>query len=168
MTQENILLLIEKYFAGETSIEEEKSLKQYFSQAEIATELMRYKSLFIFLKEEKKIEMARPIALPKAIPHLQSRQWVWNVAAAAVALLIVSVLSFKYLQKVDNQQVMAHKNPNYIVLDEGDDPQKAFEQAQAALMLVSKKMRKGERAATQGLMKVKSATDDAEQVLDLN
>jgi hypothetical protein len=166
MTVENIQLLLEKYFAGESSLDEEKQLKQYFTQTDIVDELKQFKPLFQFLKEEKSIEMARKIELPKAVPHLKSRQWFWKAAAAAIALFVVSVVSFKQLQKHNNASVLAHKNPNYIVLDEGDDPQKAFEQAQAALMLVSKKMRKGERAATEGLMKVKSATDEVEQIMD--
>jgi hypothetical protein len=167
MTIENIQLLLEKYFAGESSLDEEKQLKQYFNQADVADELKRYKPLFQFFKEEKTVEMARPIVLPYAIPHLKSRQWYWKVAAAAIALLMVSVVSFKQLQKHSNPFFLSHKNPNYVVLDEGDNPQKAFEQAQAALMLVSKKMRKGERAATEGLMKVKSVTDEVEQVMNI-
>jgi hypothetical protein len=167
MTVENIQLLLEKYFAGESSLDEEKQLKQYFNQADVADELKQFKPLFQFFKAEKNVEIARQIELPKPIPHLKSKQWFWKAAAAAIALLIVSVVSFKQLQKHNKPPVLAHKNPNYIVLDEGDDPQKAFEQAQAALMLVSKKMRKGERAATEGLMKVKSATDEVEQIMNI-
>jgi hypothetical protein len=167
MTRDNIQLILEKYFAGESSLDEEKQLKQYFTEADVAHELKQYQPLFQYLKEEKNIKMARQIELPKPIPHLKSRQWFWKAAAAAIALLIVSIVSFKQLQKHNSPSTLAHKNPNYIVLDEGDDPQKAFEQAQAALMLVSKKMRKGEQAATEGLMKVKSATDEVDQVMNI-
>ncbi|WP_235295793.1 hypothetical protein [Portibacter marinus] len=52
----NISKLLERYFEGETSLEEERSLKAYFACDEVAEEHQIYKDLFSFYAEEAQIE----------------------------------------------------------------------------------------------------------------
>ena len=49
--------LIEKYFSGLTTLEEENSLKEYFSKDNIPNEFKQYQPLFRLLKDEKNIEL---------------------------------------------------------------------------------------------------------------
>jgi hypothetical protein len=49
----NISQLIEKYFQGETTLKEEKQLKIFFQQEDIAPEWKIYQPLFNFLEVEK-------------------------------------------------------------------------------------------------------------------
>ena len=46
--------LLNRYWEGETSLEEEDILRAFFSQDNIPTELMRYKSLFSYEADEAK------------------------------------------------------------------------------------------------------------------
>jgi hypothetical protein len=41
--------LVEKYFDGETSVEEEKELRKYFASTDVASHLMQYKSILVFI-----------------------------------------------------------------------------------------------------------------------
>ena len=49
-----IKALIEKYFAGESSLAEEEQIRNYFLQDEVADELRQYQPLFTFFQAEKK------------------------------------------------------------------------------------------------------------------
>lgn len=49
----NIKVLIEKYFAGESSLQEEKVLKDYFNAGDIAAEFAEYASIFQHFEIEK-------------------------------------------------------------------------------------------------------------------
>ena len=77
--------LIERYFAGETSLEEEARLKAYFRTDTVAPELRRYAPLFRYWDEEATIlAPARPKGRRK---HLYRRL----LAVAAALLLLVTV-----------------------------------------------------------------------------
>lgn len=45
--------LLERYWNCETSLEEEKILRAFFSQADIPADLERYRSLFVYQQEEQ-------------------------------------------------------------------------------------------------------------------
>lgn len=45
--------LLERYWDGETSLEEEQILRSFFQQKEIPAHLLRYQSLFLYQAEEK-------------------------------------------------------------------------------------------------------------------
>jgi hypothetical protein len=60
MTTNGIEILLEKYFEGNTSIREEKILRDFFQGNEIPVHLQDYKPLFTFLVQEQKIEMDEP------------------------------------------------------------------------------------------------------------
>ncbi|HFB99837.1 MAG TPA: pyruvate ferredoxin oxidoreductase, partial [Phaeodactylibacter sp.] len=58
MDYKNISQLLEKYWEGETSLQEENTLKQYFNQENVAQELQEYQPLFQFFKEEQDLVMS--------------------------------------------------------------------------------------------------------------
>ena len=76
--------LLEKYFEGETSLEEEKSLRHYFSGSDIADKHKIYTSIFQFFTEER--AKADNELLPKQTKKISIRFWVG--IAAACSLLI--------------------------------------------------------------------------------
>ena len=51
--------LISKYLEGETTPEEEKYLREYFSKEDVTAELVHYKYLFGFYAEEKNYELSK-------------------------------------------------------------------------------------------------------------
>lgn len=48
--------LLERYWSGETSLEEEKILRTFFSQEDLPAELQRYKDLFAYQGAQRKEE----------------------------------------------------------------------------------------------------------------
>ncbi|MBL7807574.1 MAG: hypothetical protein JNN28_07170 [Saprospiraceae bacterium] len=85
MKYEEIQALLERYWEGETSLEEERALKAYFNAGAIDDRLRAEAPLFQALKEEQLIELktkARSVGL-----RPQIYQWA---AAASVALLLAA------------------------------------------------------------------------------
>ena len=77
--------LIERYFAGETSLEEEARLKAYFRTDTVAPELRRYAPLFRYWDEEASLRAPRPAKARKRILYRRL------LAVAAALLLLVTV-----------------------------------------------------------------------------
>jgi hypothetical protein len=73
--------LVEKYFDGETSVEEEKELRKYFASTDVASHLMQYKSIlsiYLMRLQEYQQELA-------ALPKLQYKNvLLWLSIAASV------------------------------------------------------------------------------------
>ncbi|MEA3445939.1 MAG: hypothetical protein U9R19_14565 [Bacteroidota bacterium] len=114
--------LQEKYWAGETNVEEEKILKDYFRNEESATPEANY---FDYLNQtgEQKLPVefkipGRKISLPK-----------WFLAAAITIGIVIGVSFIRNMQ-VQNEFLV-------------EDPQKAMEITRQALMTISSGMNKG-------------------------
>ena len=52
MTKEQITSLLDKYWEAETSVEEEKVLKAYFSSDEIEPTVRQYKTMFAHFEKQ--------------------------------------------------------------------------------------------------------------------
>jgi hypothetical protein len=166
MNFDSINNLIEKYFVGETSLEEEKILRGYFNGADIDARLNTYKPLFQFFEKEKTIvfadakmpkleETKRQITPPK-FGILRGGQF-WKIAATLAFLVVGSIVIFKTFEQ-KTPPVTAHRGAKMIILDDDSDPKVALQQVNAALALVSKKMKKGTDQTTNGLLKLRDAT----------
>ncbi len=85
----NIDDLLKKYFEGETSPEEEKTLKSYFRSDTVSPRHEMYKPLFAAFDKEKQIAAPR-FAIPKEKSKPQPRTLIgWTIGVAAAILLIV-------------------------------------------------------------------------------
>jgi hypothetical protein len=170
--------LIEKYFAGETSLEEEKILRGYFNGADVDARLASYMPLFQFFEKEKTIVFEDAKMPPEYLGQnatkvvgitevktqnsklsiLRGGQF-WKVAAAVVFLAIAGVAVKKAVEK---QQIIVEAPKKHkakmIILDGEGDSEVALQKVNEALALVSKKMRKGTEETTDGLMKLRDAT----------
>lgn len=92
--------LLERYWACETSVEEEQILRSFFKQKDIPVHLLSYKPLFIYQEEEKKVglgeefdqrilaEIERPVVKARHLT-LHSRFMPLFKAAAVVAFLFL-------------------------------------------------------------------------------
>ncbi len=160
MNQQQIKILLEKYFEGETNLQEEAQLARYFQQENIAEDLVQYKPLFQFYDQQKSIapseEFDRKIqqkTRPEKRPYVVRMYRVMARVAAVIALSFLTYQAYEYYILPEQ------KNPNYIVLDEAADAEEAYEQIKAALMLVSSKMNEGTEKTTAGLIKINEVTD---------
>ena len=170
MNFEKINDLIEKYFAGETSLEEEQILRGYFNGSNIDPRLSSYAPLFQFFEKEK------TVVFPDAkMPKFQETKTVeiqkhpfsykilrggnfWKLAATLAFLVVGSVAIFKTFEPSKNTTVAQHRGAKIIILDGAGDEKEALAQVNQALALVSKKMKKGTDETTDGLLKLKQAT----------
>jgi len=126
MEHNNIEKIIEKYFDGNTTLQEEQSLRSYFQQNEVAPQLEVYRSYFGYLDQEKKPQFEKQIRLPQK----NTKKYSWSLVAAIV---IISGISLIY----ENQKT------TYEDLGTFDDPELAIQETQKALQLVSKHLNKG-------------------------
>lgn len=141
MDYKHIHSLLESYWAGTSSPEEEKQLKAFFSQAEVPEELQAYRAYFSYLSLSEKLTPARAINPLPTVPLYKRPRWqVWAVAAT-----ILCVLGIGYVLRT--KQFSEPLRPNSIAevlpADTFEDPEEAYETAKQALLLVSSKFKKG-------------------------
>ena len=147
MNVNEIKTLIDKYYEGTTTENEEQQLKAFFASGEVPAEMLDEKAFFnAFLMPEPTI----PVHLEKRIEHqidgwnmvektvsrrarTISMRWISGIAASIV--LVVSVAVFI------NSRADQHE---YVVQEDTyDNPQDAYAETQRALKFFSSKMNKG-------------------------
>ena len=133
--------LLEKYYQGETSIEEEKLLGAFFEGGDVPEDLKAEAELFGFFNRERKTalpgEMESKLEAMidtsrSARPVMgRSLRYYWISAAAAVILILVGIFVDKQLRQ----------NSSLVVrLDTFEDPYLAYAEAKKVLYMVSNKM----------------------------
>jgi hypothetical protein len=159
MNSEQIKILIEKYFEGETSLEEEAELSAYFNSDRVGEELKTYQPLFAFFKIEKQIVLPEKVQKAKVVSF--DFRKVLKISRIA-AILVLAVGSFWWFNK---QKIVSDDASMLAVLDKNDlndteeSPEIAYQKAKAALMLVSSKMKRGTDKGAEGIQMVKTSLD---------
>ncbi len=129
MALDNIEKLLEKYFEAETTIAEEKELKNYFASSDVAQHLEQYKPIFGYAVQAKQEQFNATIPLKTK----KRNSVVWLSVAASVAVLLGVVL---FTFSPDDKP-----KPND--LGTYDDPEVAFRETQRALAMISKHVNRG-------------------------
>ncbi len=119
--------LIKKYEAGETSIAEEKALREYFSGTTVPEHLVAYKILFAYTETAKKQTYNADVNLPK-----KKKAYVWS-AAAAVIILALGVFFYQ-----NNPIQMRDTEMGNLANSEAD-----LEKTRQAMQMVSDIMKEG-------------------------
>ena len=158
--------LTEQYFAGETSLEDEQTLREYYTGEKIAPELQKYQSWFAFLEAEKaettsasfEDKVLTEIKGKSAGMRVVSRRNTWlRAVAAGAALLIGAWMFFPKAGDMDGGQTMAATDQidwsKYEITEES-----APEEVEEAMRLLAKAFSKGSRKASTDLNKVGQAT----------
>jgi hypothetical protein len=91
--EENIRELIEKYFEGLTSLQEEQSLRDYFQQENIPAEWKKYQAVFQFFSQEIAIE--KNLSIPEN-GKPRRRRFLYASIAAAASILLLFGLKFDF------------------------------------------------------------------------
>ena len=117
--------ILEAYFEGESTLEQEASLREYFTGNEVAPHLAAYQTLFIGLKASKEEVSEREINLP-ATSSSPKRWWI-SIAASIVFVIGVSSLLM----------------PGDQISQEEQEALAAFNKSKETLLLLSKNFNKG-------------------------
>jgi len=114
MTSEQIKQLLEKYWAGNTSLEEERALRTFFSEDVISEELKKYQPLFLWKTKQMQLKGDRK---PKAgIKKPVRFQWYSFLKIAASVLLIFTLgigfyTHYKQEKQIDKIFSETYSNP---------------------------------------------------------
>jgi len=142
MDYKKISVLLEKYWEGESTLEEEAALRDFFSTShpDLPEELLEAAPLFQYFQvEAEKVWEAPPVKVVKLSPW---RHWMKYAAVMLVAVGIGYAL--KQHQQRQQQVLVAMQQ------EDMNDPQKAFDQTKKALQLLAKNLHKG----TAGMQKL--------------
>lgn len=115
--------LLDKYFEGETTLEDEKALRDYFNSPDPDPKYEDYKPLFTYYERESKLE---PMISRKQ--NAKSSTWM-SVAASVVVVIGVGIYAYQNQPQED--------------LGTFDDPEVALQQTQRALELLSENVNVG-------------------------
>jgi len=114
----NIEKLLKKYLNAETTLAEEKVLKNYFQSNNVAPHLQEYQALFGYFSTSKKERYTKTIQLKS-----KKLNWKWLSIAASIVLLVSVYTGYQ-----KNQQTKAEK---------------VFNETQLALGMLSQNLNKG-------------------------
>ena len=91
MESDKIEKLVEKYFEATTTIEEEETLRTYFSKEKIAVELEQYAPMFQYFSSAKKEKFTKQVPLDTIANVTKKRfNYKW-LSVAAVGLLMFGI-----------------------------------------------------------------------------
>jgi len=107
--------LLARYYEGETTLEEEKKLRQYFQQEHIPVHLQRHAAQFRYFTEARSQQpsvafsqqLMNELTGPKPVRTLGWASWGMRVAAGLALLLLGFTGGMLYNQKSTRQPVMA-------------------------------------------------------------
>jgi hypothetical protein len=91
----NIEILVEKYENAETSLQEETTLRNYFTGGNVAPHLQEYKYMFNYFDASKDETYTKIIELETKKSKKRNLKW-FSVAASVVLLLSVFVGKHEY------------------------------------------------------------------------
>jgi hypothetical protein len=99
MTTEEIKHLLEKYWAGDTSLEEEFTLKTFFSGDTVPEELRKYQPLFLW--KTKQLQLKGSQALKPELKKPLNFQWYsfFKIAASVMLVLTLGIGFYTHYQQ---------------------------------------------------------------------
>lgn len=128
--------LLRKYWNCETSLEEEKQLRDYFGGDDIPEQLRETASMFRYFEEAKKKSLSDLAfddqVMRKVNPRKsQIRRLIYNSMRIAAGLLVV--VAATWFIRTEVRQTIPQE-----MVDTYDDPELAFEETKKALLMISK------------------------------
>jgi hypothetical protein len=144
MDELKVKKLMERYFEGNTSLDEERNLQCYFASGQVAESLKKYIPLFAFYAKEKQI---MPPAKQSGV--IRTIGWIATGIAASIAFLVI----------------LRTSQPEYVYLVDGIriyDQQTALATADSKLQLLAASVQKA-KAGMSAFDKAQEAGQSMEQ-----
>ena len=164
--------ILDRFYAGETTLEEEKRLQEYFSSTRIPEELIPDRDLFRSLgnaadsvvipeglnqkilavigEQEKKVIRTRRIS-------------VFSLSGLAAGLLVVIALYVGYFRGSEGRRLASNQ-----MTDTYTDPQDAYEEAKRTLAYVSNKLSTGTTELERVAQVSKTSTEPLKSLSKIN
>jgi hypothetical protein len=146
MELSRIKILVDKYFDGLTSLEEEQELARYFAETEDIPE--EYQVVKMMLSSFCTLSNETPKAEVKAVAETKhrnifrlNRKWIAGVAAAAAAILIGAMIIL--IPNDNGMETPIETTPDYVCYVNGvkvEDDQLAYAEASRLLGSISEDM----------------------------
>ena len=163
MTTQQIKELLEKYFAGDTSLDEEQTLRHYFTGRSVAPELQTYRPLFAFFEKARE-EQLHPAFEDRLIGQLDRGSqptarirpmYAFALRIAAAVALLIGLYFLVPLATTDHHgDAMAINWDKY----EPASEEIALEETKAALKLLATKLNRCAKAATAEINKMEKVS----------
>ena len=128
--------LLRKYWNCETSLEEEKRLREYFGSDDIPDQLRETASMFRYFEEAKKKSLSDLAFDDQVMRRVNPRQGqvrrlLYNSMRIAAGLLVV--IAATWFIRTEVRETIPQE-----IVDTYDDPELAFEETKKALLMISK------------------------------
>lgn len=139
METEMIKDKLHKYFEGESTLEEEQMLHDYFQSGQVEEQFLPYQSIFLGIKELKYVPKRTAIQEEELMDFIlenehreKRRLWfIWQAAAGIAAVFLIALLLVR---------IGSYSRP---VKDTFEDPEQAYAVATQTLQYVAAKYHKG-------------------------
>ena len=118
--------LLDAYFEGNTTLEEEKSLRKYFTSDTVAPQFQQYQVLFESFKIAKQEVSDRELIIPES-NVLNPRVWWYGIAASAVVAIMIANFMF-------SEPSYSHEEKEALI---------AFNESKKAMLLLSENFNNG-------------------------
>jgi hypothetical protein len=133
MELNEIKKLVNKYLEGESSLEEEIILKDYFSSEDIDDTLCEYQPIFKYYAIAKGLKSSQELPdLPILHEKKKVRTWISIAASVAVLLGVGTYIFYQFENKNSEKNLGTY-----------DDPEIAFKETQKALAMLSNHVNSG-------------------------
>ena len=165
---EEIRKILDRFYLGETTLEEERKLHDYFSSNTVPEEFIRDKELFLAMDSGNDSVEVPDNLNQKIIAAIDKEERsttrtrrisVFSLSGLAAGLLVMIAVYLFYI-RTDTQAVLASQEMN----DTYEDPEEAYEEAKRALAYVSTKLNNG----TSELEHVKKVSKTADPLKSLS
>jgi len=146
MNLKEIEALLEKFYNGETSLEEERSLREYFNSDIVPEHFSAYQEQFRYYQSDKDEKSPAKTLEHKLADKIREegngnhagrrRRLYYTITGIAASILIFIGIYFQFIVNDNNRN-------SYTMENTYEDPEQAYAEAKKALLLVSEKFNAG-------------------------
>lgn len=165
MSHKEITQLLDRYFEGETTLQEEAQLRTFFNRKDVPESLRSYQPMFQFFEAERNVKLDDVFEErllqqleQQTQPRLQVRYLrVWMASAAAILLIALAAWwMYPQLTAPEPQPVaQAIDWSKY----EPETPEEAYQVLKASLNRTSAELNRGASTAVKKVGKMRDALD---------
>jgi len=173
MDVDNVRILLNRYYEGETSEEEERMLAEFFATAEVPADLQPDKALFTHIAacDDSSVPDGLGERLEAAIDRMDisdrmaSRRrlmprWL-RMAGVAASVAIALMGGYSIMRHHEEPSAMSPK-------DTCSSPQEAYAYAQSALVKISRDLNRGDAGVQQAEHTVNSIMEKIDRHITIN